>query len=699
MTTAVIRIHMKRILFFIVALCGFAHAQIPYAMIPAPQACFIDLNGNPAVGGFLYSYAAGTSTQQATYHLDTLGNLTPNTNPVILGANGCAEVRLSPLYYKFVLQQNANSCTPPSCPQVWSVDQVADVGQIVSTQSVLLNPVGAALQTVAGPLAFTTLSLNSGTPLATTNQSGTGNLCMTTNCALVTPSVNSVTMQNSPGAYVSLPNAASGTTLNALAKIATNTVSWTKRNDQSGSGSGSPQTATAFANTLSNPSLIVVLTQGPVGTFSVTDSAGNSYIDCGPGQMVYNSSATGLQCFYAVNTHSTSSNIVSFASTAGGAMKVTAMEWTGGAITSPIDVTQNSGSNVNTGSGGGQNVSSQTAVTTGTDLVIGITGVAAGTLTTGTGFTTSSYVGMEYLTQTGPGSVAATWSDNTNTDPYAAMAIAFRPSPGATSQVTQTQITDAGNVFGVVVVGAGTSGNAVIQQSGTANCLFDGPTSAGDYVINSVSVAGDCHDAGSTIVANQIGRVLSTNASAGTYTLDLVAQNGSAQNPASSGVLCSIGTVTSVSAATSGTQILTTCTFPSGALNTVGKSIRITGNATISPGGSANTTLSYGFGPYPYSLTQTPGVPAATETASANGWQGNIVVTCTVRIAGPSGTLSCTPLVALYSAAGSPVAANYPWVATLNLTQPISVGFTCQFSTSSTSNSCLENQLVVEQLN
>lgn len=60
-----------------------------------------DLNGDPLSGGKLWTYAPGTTTPKATY-TDQSG-LTPNTNPVILDANGEADVWLGPGYYKIVL--------------------------------------------------------------------------------------------------------------------------------------------------------------------------------------------------------------------------------------------------------------------------------------------------------------------------------------------------------------------------------------------------------------------------------------------------------------------------------------------------------------------------------------------------------------------------------------------------------------------
>lgn len=62
---------------------------------------FFDANGAPLVGGKLYSYEAGTSTPLATY-TDQTGAV-QNANPVILDANGEADVWLGNSAYKFVL--------------------------------------------------------------------------------------------------------------------------------------------------------------------------------------------------------------------------------------------------------------------------------------------------------------------------------------------------------------------------------------------------------------------------------------------------------------------------------------------------------------------------------------------------------------------------------------------------------------------
>lgn len=88
----------------------------------------------------------------------------------------------------------------------------------------------------------------------------------------------------------------------------------------------------------------------------------------------------------------------------------------------------------------------------------------------------------------------------------------------ASAQAVIATTSDTSGLMGIVAFGAGTTGNATIVKVGQATCVFDGATTAGDYVIESVTVNGDCHDGGSSVPSSQsIGRVLSTNGSAGTY--------------------------------------------------------------------------------------------------------------------------------------------------------------------------------------
>src|ERR1019366_1429709 len=100
--------------------------------------------------------------------------------------------------------------------------------------------------------------------------------------------------------------------------------------------------------------------------------------------------------------------------------------------------------------------------------------------------------------------------------------------------------TDTDGMLGVVTGDAGTTGNAQIAVDGQASCVFDGATTAGDFVAISSTTAGDCHDAGATrsTTSQTIGRILSTNGSGGTYAVEV----GLNADAASSGAVSGSGT-------------------------------------------------------------------------------------------------------------------------------------------------------------
>lgn len=70
---------------------------------------FFDNNGDPLVGGKLYTYSAGTTTPQVTY--TSASGVTPNSNPIILNGGGRvpSEIWLTDgLAYKFVLYSSTD---------------------------------------------------------------------------------------------------------------------------------------------------------------------------------------------------------------------------------------------------------------------------------------------------------------------------------------------------------------------------------------------------------------------------------------------------------------------------------------------------------------------------------------------------------------------------------------------------------------
>lgn len=91
---------------------------------PAPKLQFFDNDGKPAAGFKLYTYAAGTTTPQATY--SNREGTVANSNPIILDARGEAVVYLAPgLAYDFAL-------TMPNDTPVWTRNGIssADVGGV-----------------------------------------------------------------------------------------------------------------------------------------------------------------------------------------------------------------------------------------------------------------------------------------------------------------------------------------------------------------------------------------------------------------------------------------------------------------------------------------------------------------------------------------------------------------------------------------
>jgi hypothetical protein len=116
---------------------------------------FFDNNGNPLSGGKLFTYAAGTTTNQATY-TSSSGN-TAHTNPIVLDSAGRVsggEVWLTNgQSYKFLLKTSADV-------QLWSADNISGINDFTSLDPLLYNGVGNGV-TVAFTLPSAPASENS----------------------------------------------------------------------------------------------------------------------------------------------------------------------------------------------------------------------------------------------------------------------------------------------------------------------------------------------------------------------------------------------------------------------------------------------------------------------------------------------------------------------------------------------------------
>lgn len=117
---------------------------------------FFDSNGIPLNGGKLYSYQAGTTTPQATY-LNAAG--TTNTNPVILDADGYADVWLDPtISYKFMLADSGNAT-------IWTVDNVSFASGISVWGANVVYQQGSIAADTTGQLYVSLTNNNQGSPL------------------------------------------------------------------------------------------------------------------------------------------------------------------------------------------------------------------------------------------------------------------------------------------------------------------------------------------------------------------------------------------------------------------------------------------------------------------------------------------------------------------------------------------------------
>lgn len=96
----------------------------------SPKIRFLDSNGNPLAGGKLYTYAAGTTTPLATYTSSAVS--TPNANPVVLDANGEADVWTSGASYKLVLKNSLDVTQ-------WTVDNVVNTIENSAITTALIN--------------------------------------------------------------------------------------------------------------------------------------------------------------------------------------------------------------------------------------------------------------------------------------------------------------------------------------------------------------------------------------------------------------------------------------------------------------------------------------------------------------------------------------------------------------------------------
>lgn len=194
--------------------------------------------------------------------------------------------------------------------------------------------------------------------------------------------------------------------------------------------------STAFANALTNGSIILVAWEGDAvaanGASTPTDTAGNTYV------RVFSKAVAAtfdLEIWYALNTHTTASNVVTITDNGGGVDSIIIVEeWSGNVSSSPTD-----GSSSNSGS-----LSPLTAgaftTTHSNDLiwVAGVEAVNASDLTAGAGYTNltqanTAFSNLGICSQVGPiASYNGTFTSTVGVS-WACGAVAIKDTAGALS--------------------------------------------------------------------------------------------------------------------------------------------------------------------------------------------------------------------------------------------------------------------------
>jgi hypothetical protein len=235
----------KSIAFFLLALSSYCFAQVTVVPAPSPHFQFVDQSGNLLAGGFLYTYAAGTTTFLNTY-ADSTGTA-QNPDPIPLDAtgapsNGTVETNLwlANASYKFcaynsalVQQWCADNLTGYlgllNLANTWTFQQTFTLPIIdtaTDNQLVLGAPGNQMTLDSPPPTGNQTLHF----PNTTDTLMGRATTDTETNKTLTAPVINSPTVNgcpviNSSATYVCVPNASSvGTVVNLLTKF-TNTPS------------------------------------------------------------------------------------------------------------------------------------------------------------------------------------------------------------------------------------------------------------------------------------------------------------------------------------------------------------------------------------------------------------------------------------------------------------------------------------------
>jgi len=235
------------------------------ALTPTPKQQIYGSDGNPLVGGKIYTYAAGTTTPLATY--TDAGAGTANTNPIILNSLGQANIWLTPSSsYKFSIYTSADVL-------LYTVDNIATPIDYISLVTSLASPppIGS---TAPNTGAFTTLAATTGS--ITTLTSTTGNIT-TVNATTVNATTSTTSGVTTTGTLTfsgggSLNKAPESVIQPITATIAANALTVTLNPTTLEFRSATLSSGTVVSRAVTSAISLTVQSGGTLGTVAATQS-------------------------------------------------------------------------------------------------------------------------------------------------------------------------------------------------------------------------------------------------------------------------------------------------------------------------------------------------------------------------------------------------------------------------------------------
>ena len=230
------------------------------SLTPTPKQQIYGSDGNPLVGGKIYTYAAGTTTPLATY--TDAGAGTANTNPIILNSLGQANIWLAPSSsYKFSVYTSADVL-------LYTVDNIATPIDYLSLVTSLASPppIGS---TAPNTGAFTTLAATTGT-ITTVNSTTVSATTVNATTVTATGTVTAETLTFEGGGSLTKPPESAIKPITA--SVAANALTVTLNPTTLDFRSATLTSGTVVSRLVSSAISVVVSSGSTLGTTSAVQS-------------------------------------------------------------------------------------------------------------------------------------------------------------------------------------------------------------------------------------------------------------------------------------------------------------------------------------------------------------------------------------------------------------------------------------------